>query len=177
MSEVCLHCEVPIKPKDLKLWRWAAWSVYGPGDSAPQRDFGTKRDQHDWSFHKQCFPEWLANRNGFMQDLDRPMNNCSYFQRTGSSIHGYYIRDNKKHACVSAWTDYDIRGASITPTLVTEFTLDFDYIKVTVDDPNGFLNTFKVFLVKNNWLDSWFSPRKEFVPKYEVAEKMKKENL
>jgi len=168
MSEICLHCETIVAPKDQKWWRWAGWSVYGPSVSAVPRV--EKRDIWDWVFHKDCFVEWLENRNGGLQDLDRPVNNCRFFERTGSSIHGYYVRDGKRHACLSAWMEGDIFGYSIFPTTIEDAKLDFDFVSVTIKDNYAFLESFRNFLRKNNWYnENWYEPRKEFVIKNEVA--------
>jgi hypothetical protein len=180
---ICVHCKCSIDSKELKVWRWAGWAVYGPATSSPAppskpREIDRKvwetsiRDEWDWSFHKQCFPEWIHNRNEGLQDLDRPVNSCVYFQRTGTSIHGYYVREGKKHPCLAAWTEYDVLDTALFPTQVEPFPIDLPSVVVTVD--NGFLLAFQSFLKKNGWLDSsWYLPRKEMVLKDDVAMSMR----
>ena len=169
----CLHCDTIVPPKDQKWWRWSGWSVYGNAPSASGRE-GKEKDLNDFLFHKDCFPEWLENRNGFLQDLDRPVNNCRFFERTGSSIHGYYVREGKKHACLATWLQADILGTNVIPTVIQNLRLDFDFVGVYITDPEAFIESFRNFLKKNNWFnEGWYEPRKEFVIKEEIANKHK----
>lgn len=176
----CIHCNFPIDKSDLREWRWSGWTVGGTnvgGHGTPSRPNGVKRDFYDFTFHKECFPEWLYNRDGGMQDLDKPMNACIYFARTGSSMHGYYVRENKKHPVCAAWKDADIRGVSIFPTTVTEIPLDLPYVKITIDQPQTMLRVFQEFLNKHGWLEIWFEPRKQFEAKLDVYKKMQDKYL
>jgi hypothetical protein len=110
----------------------------------------------------------LDNRNGFLQDLDRPMNNCVYFQRTGSSLFGYYVRDGKRHSCYAGWLEADIYGYILFPTMPGDYfiekgesrsgakekmwhgvRLDYPYIKVIVSDPKQWIEDFRKFLHDN----------------------------
>lgn len=161
----CIHCGCPVIKDDTRWWRWVGWSATGPADSSPPSP-DNKKDQFDMLFHKQCFPEWLDNRNGYLQDLDRPMNNCVYFQRTGSSLFGYYVRENKKHSCFAGWLESDIFGNLLFPTIADNIRLDFPYIKIVIDDPHKWIGDFREFLRTNGWLnEGWYEPRKPFVEK------------
>jgi hypothetical protein len=167
----CLHCDTPVDPKEAKHWRWVGWVVWGPAPSSPAR-VGKDLDEWDHVFHKDCFPEWLHNRNEFLQDLDRPVNACAYFQRTGSSMHGYYVRDGKKHACLASWTQADILNTALFPTVTGEFKLDHPELKVVVTNESALVEIFRDFLSKNGWLnEGWYEPRKPVVYKEEVLKK------
>jgi hypothetical protein len=168
----CIHCECPIDKKELKEWRWTAWRVGGGGMGTPHRAPGVKRDNFDLTFHKDCFVEWLTNRDEGVQDIDRPVNACKYFQRTGSSMHGYYVRDNKRHACLGTWLQSDVWGQSLFPIYggTTELRLDFEYCRIVIDKPQEMLESFRRFLSNNGWLEDWYEPRKPYKPKSDVAD-------
>ncbi len=168
---LCKNCKCPIDFRELKRWRWSGWSVSGYAPSAPPNEDKTL-DGWDFDFHKDCFSEWLENRNGFLQDLDRPINNCLYFVRTGSSSHGYYVRDGKKHAVLASWTEADIGLSTLFESVAEEIKLDFDFVKIKVTDSAAFLRSFRAFLQKEGWWGTqWFEPRKQFEVKDVIAKK------
>jgi hypothetical protein len=168
----CIHCGFPADSKELKMWRWQGWNVKG-AVPAPARV--GKRDDYDMPFHKECFPEFLHNRDEGLQDLDRPLNACKYFVRTGTSMLGYYVRDEKKHMAVAYWTTYDICGTALFPTVIREMTLDFPYVKISIEQPHALLASFQAFLERNGWLEgeAWYEPRKSVVYKDAVLCRMK----
>src|SRR5690606_32331306 len=116
-----------------------------------------KYDNWDFLFHKQCFGPWSIERQKAYEDLDRPMNACRYFNRIGSSMVGYYVRDDKKHLVLGWWNDYCVgKHNSLFPYTDLSTKLDKNHVRVALDDPNKLLAEFNEFLAKNNWLNNWW---------------------
>jgi hypothetical protein len=138
-------------------------------------------DSHCEKHHNDCFNEWRMNVERFNTELDRPANACVYFQRIGSSMAGYYVRDNKRHLCLADWKEAHIFGTFLFPPMVGKICEGGEYIRVDYDhvklvyEPRLLLESFRAFLQKHGWFnETWFEFRKPIEYDYSVLNKRTK---
>lgn len=132
----CKHCGKKINGEPA-VWRYRLTLLPNRSQPAPPKPHGIQWDRYDLLFHPECKGEWLTEHARALNEADRCMNSCRYFERL-NGMDGAYVREGQRFP---------------TSGELVEF-----------GENSGELGNFGEWLQRFGWRDSWYAPRWEPLP-------------